>query len=91
MEELRFRISEKLFAFLQSAMENVSRERALAALRSEFDIDENDFEEEFEEIGPAVFGASLVNFPKRLRTKPRGLDRFSKFAPTSSHSVTNLS
>lgn len=87
LEELRHRIGEKLFALLQTAADKISRDNALAALRSEFEIDENEFEEEFEEIGPAVFGASLVNFPKRLRTKPRGLDRFSKFAPTSSHSI----
>jgi hypothetical protein len=41
---------------------------------------------EEEEFGPAVFGASLVNFPRRtrLRTRPRGFDRLSKFEPISS-------
>ncbi|MBX3288917.1 MAG: DUF4912 domain-containing protein [Acidobacteria bacterium] len=87
LDELRHRIGEKLFAMLQAAADNISRDNALAALKSEFEIEENEFEEEFEEFGPAVFGASLVNFPKRLRTRPRGLDRFSKLEPLASHSI----
>lgn len=72
LEDLRFRVSERLFAVLQSAIDNISRENALAALKEEFDVEESDLIEEYEETGPAVFGASLVNFPKRLRTRPRG-------------------
>lgn len=88
LEDLRFRISERLFAVLQNAIDRISRENALAALKAEFDIDEGELLDEEEEIGPAVFGASLVNFPKRVRTKPRGLDRLSKLEPLSSHTVT---
>lgn len=85
LEDLRFRISERLFAVLQNAIDLISRENALAALKAEFDIDESElFEDEEVEIGPAVFGSSLVNFPKRVRTKPRGLDRLSKLEPLSS-------
>lgn len=88
LEDLRFRVSDQLFAVLQSAVELISRENALAALKAEFDIDEGDVIEEYEETGPAVFGSSLVNFPKRVRTKPRGLDRLADFEPISSHNFS---
>jgi len=83
LEDLRFRISERLFAVLQNAIDMISRENALAALKTEFDIDESDLLDEEEETGAAVFGASLVNFPKHVRTK-----RLSKLEPLSSHTVT---
>ena len=87
LEDLRFRIGERLFAVLQSAIDNISRENALAALKAEFDIDEEELiAEEYEETGPAVFGSSLVNFPKRLRTRPRGFDRLDRLGPISSAS-----
>lgn len=91
LEQLRHRISERLFLLLDGVIDNIGREQALAALRSEFDINDDELVAEEEEFGPAVFGASLVNFPKntRLRTKPRGFDRLSKFESASSHSVLN--
>ncbi|QYO67598.1 DUF4912 domain-containing protein [Leptolyngbya sp. 7M] len=87
LEDLRFHISEQLFAVLQSAIDRITRENALAALKSEFDIDDEDLVEEQEEVGPAVFGSSLVNFPKRSRTRERRYDRIDKFGPISSSAV----
>lgn len=89
LEDLRFRVSDQLFAVLQSAIDLISRETALTALKAEFDIDEDDVIEEYEETGPAVFGSSLVHFPKRVRTKPRGLERLDKFEPISSHNFSS--
>jgi hypothetical protein len=88
IEELRFRISDRLFTMLSSVIGSITRENAIGALRSEFEIDEDELFEEYEEFGPAVFGASLVNFPKRVRTRPRGFDRLDKLAPLASHSLT---
>ncbi len=85
LEDLRFRISDELFAVLQSAIELITREKALAALKAEFELGENDIIEEYEEVGPAVFGSSLVNFPKRVRTRSRRIDQLNKFEPLSSH------
>lgn len=77
IEELRGHISEKLFAVLQANVERLSAENAYASLQEYFEVLEDEiFEEEDEVIyGKAVFGASLVNFPKtskkRKRTVPR--------------------
>jgi len=89
LEQLRFRIGDRLFSLLQKMIDNVTKEDALAALKSEFEIDEEELMAEEEEFGPAVFGSSLVNFPRRtrLRTKPRGFERSAKFEPLGSHSV----
>lgn len=89
LEQLRFRIAERLFAIIQAAMAKPDKTAALSALRSEFEIDEEELAAEEEEFGPAVFGASLVNFPRRtrLRTRPRGFDRVSKFEPLGSHTL----
>jgi hypothetical protein len=68
LEELRGQISEALFTYLMANAEKLNAEKALAALKENFDVfDEEIFEEE--EIGPAVFGASLVNFPKTLKKR----------------------
>ena len=79
LEELRFRIGATLFAILQANAERLDREYALAALKEQFGIDAEDLIEE--EFGPAVYGASLVNFPRRLR---RVSHAAPKFAPVSS-------
>jgi hypothetical protein len=72
LEELRGQISEALFIILQEHAASLSAENALAALKENFEVfDEEVFEEE--QIGAAVFGASLVNFPKSIkkRTVPK--------------------
>jgi hypothetical protein len=77
LEELRGQISEKLFAVLQENVERLSAENAYTSLQEYFEVMEDEiFEEEDEVIyGKAVFGASLINFPKsskkRKRTVPK--------------------
>ena len=88
LEELRGQISEALFIILQEHTARLSAENALSALKENFEVfTEEIFEEE--ELGAAVFGASLVNFPKSIkkRTVPKtGLpkdaaDNAPKFIP----------
>jgi hypothetical protein len=90
LEQLRFRVSTGLFSLLRSVAAAATRSDALAALKTEFDIDEIELFEEDEVFGSAVFGASLVNFPQRshrFNPTPRGFGRVSKFEPLASHSV----
>jgi hypothetical protein len=78
LESLRWKISPSLFAILQERAEYLSAEKALQALKERFDIEADEIVEE--EFGSAVFGASSVNFPRRLQTR-RALP---KFQPVSS-------
>ena len=80
LEELRWKIGAALFAILQANAEKLAAARASAAMSEHFEIDETEFEEE--EIGPTVFGNSLVNFPKRFKTRTR-----RDHLPLSSHSI----
>ena len=88
LEELRARVSPALFAILQANNEKLKAANALAALSEYFDIDEAEWTEE--EFGSAVYGASLVHFPKTLKTKnisSKGNTTFaSRYNPLSSHS-----
>ncbi|MDQ3129352.1 MAG: DUF4912 domain-containing protein [Acidobacteriota bacterium] len=100
LEELRGHISETLFAVLQENIANLSAEKSLAALQENFDIFTDEIteeESELVEIGSAVFGASMVNFPKKLRKRfstktllpktlsPKTAAKFiSKLSPVSS-------
>lgn len=90
LEDLRGHISEKLFQRLSANKENINSENALASLKENFDVFADESWEEAEEFGPAVFGASLVNFPKRIRkrTVPKTLlpklSDFPKLSPLSS-------
>ncbi len=89
LEDLRGQISERLFAALSENKDKVKSENALASLKEHFDVFADEIWEE-EEIGSAVFGASLVNFPKRIkkRTVPKTLlpklSDFPKLSPISS-------
>lgn len=81
LESLRGRISASLFAQLEAIIrenaERLSAERVLAALHDNFA-----FEDEGEEFLTPVFGASSINFPKKIR-RP-------KFSPINSlHPVTS--
>lgn len=67
LDGLRWKISPLLFSILQKRAESLSADKALAVLKERFDIE--DEEMAHEEFGPAVFGASSVNFPKRLKTR----------------------
>lgn len=94
LEELRGKVSPKLFAILQANAGRLNAGRAMASLTEHFEIEETEFTEE--EFGPAVYGASLVNFPKTLKTKTvsklTGSDKPSielapRYNPVSSHSL----
>jgi hypothetical protein len=82
LEGLRGRISPALFAILQDYAASLSSEKALGALKDHFDIEADEITEE--EFGAAVFGASLVNFPRSLKTR-RAIPKLNPFSsPTSS-------
>ena len=81
IEDLQSRVTPALFAILQANTEKLTAGSALAALGEHFDIDEAEFTEE--QMGAAVYGASLVNFPRTLKT--RRVE--SSYAPVSSHSL----
>jgi hypothetical protein len=84
LEELRWKISAELFAFLQANEIKLGEENARDALKEHFDIEELYFETE--EFGPVVFGASLVNFPRTRRSRRPSLTSRPDLAPVSSHS-----
>ncbi|CAN5550073.1 hypothetical protein BH10ACI2_BH10ACI2_09230 [soil metagenome] len=93
LEDLRFRVSASLFAILQANAGQIEAAKAMSALTEYFDLDETEFTEE--EFGPAVYGASLVNFPRTLKTHtvsnrgtaPKGpAESSSRYNPVSSHS-----
>lgn len=68
LAELRGQISEALYLVLEEHYADLSAERSLAALQENFDIfTEEIFEEET--VGAAVYGLSLVNFPKAIRKR----------------------
>lgn len=81
LESLRGRISAALYAVLEANIAGLTGEDALAALKSQFDFDADDIEEE--ELGSTVFGASLVNFPRKLKRNRK----LSELAPFSSFSI----
>ena len=82
LESLRSRISASLFAVLEANMAVQTAEDALAALKTHFDFEADDIIEE-EDPASAVYGASLVNFPRKLK-RNRNL---SELAPFSSFSI----
>ena len=67
LEGLRWKISPTLFALLEKYAESLSSEKAFGVLKDHFDIEGDEITEE--EFGPAVFGASSINFPRRLKTR----------------------
>jgi hypothetical protein len=75
LENLRSQISLSLYNKMRENAEKMSAENALAALQENF----GEFVEETEERMPTVFGASLINFPRKLKRKV-----FPKFSPISS-------
>ncbi|MFZ1701652.1 MAG: DUF4912 domain-containing protein [Pyrinomonadaceae bacterium] len=89
LEELRSRVSPALFAILQANAGKLVASKAQSALGEHFYIDEAEFTEE--EFGSAVFGASLVHFPKTLRSKrivsKSGATFAPRYNPVSSHSL----
>ncbi len=85
LEKLRHHISKRLFEKLQENAGKLSRENTLSALQKNFGEYVDEIVEE-EQFGSAVFGASLVNFPKT--TKRRVLRQpLPKFSPLSSFAL----
>jgi len=80
IEELRWKISGSLFALLEANLHRLSSEGAVSALREHFDIGDDEILEE-EQLS-AVYGASIVHFPKTLKRR-RGPQELPNF-PTSS-------
>ena len=85
LEELRFRVGPAMFAILQANVEQLAADKAKAALSEYFDIDQTEWTEE--EFGSAVYGASLVNFPKTLKAKKVSSAFSPRYDPVSSHSL----
>ena len=84
LESLRSRISARLFAVLQANIEKLGSEETYRVMSEHFEIDGEEFD--VDETGPTVYGASLVNFPRRLRTRRR---LPGEYAPVSSFTVAN--
>lgn len=84
LEDLRHRISPALFAILAANADKVFADQSIAVLNEYFDIDETEFVEE--QLGPAVYGASLVNFPKTLKPRKVSSKTVERYLPVSSHS-----
>jgi hypothetical protein len=78
LESLRWKVSPELFAILQKRPGSIDPQKALGALQNNFDIEADELTDE--EFGPAVFGASVLNFPRRLKAKRT----LSKLSPLSS-------
>ena len=55
---------------LEADISSLTSDDALAALREQFDFDVDEFVEE-EETAAAVFGSSLVNFPRKVKCWPQ--------------------
>ncbi len=85
LEELRGKISMALFEVLQANSGSLGAAGAIEALKENFDIDEGQFEEE--QLGPVVYGASLVNFPRTIRTRALSPKTGPRYNPLSSHSL----
>ena len=66
---------------MQANADKLEAAKAMSALTEYFEIDETGVTEE--QFGPAVYGASLVNFPRTLKT--RGAT--PSYEPLSSHSL----
>lgn len=94
LEELRGQVSPTLFGLLQNRSESLSVEKALTALRENFDVaaDEEFSTEEVEEhTGTTVFGISDVNFPRFLKRRTISKGKFpSKFTLSKSSPLSSL-
>lgn len=80
LEDLRWRVGPTLFAALGSTGGSLTPDSARSAMTEYMDIDATEFDEE--EVGPAVFGTSVVNFPRTLKRRT-----VSRLNPVSSHTV----
>ncbi|MEO5858150.1 MAG: DUF4912 domain-containing protein [Pyrinomonadaceae bacterium] len=67
IEALRWKVSASLFALLEAHLDRLSSEAAVGALREHFDLGDDEVLEE-EQLS-AVYGASLVHFPKTVKRR----------------------
>jgi hypothetical protein len=81
LEDLRWRISPSMFAILQANADKLVAANVKNALTEHFNIDESELVEEH--YGSAVHGASLVNFPRTLKTRKPA----PSYRPLSSYSL----
>jgi hypothetical protein len=87
LEELRWKVSPALFAILQANEDKLTSSNAQSSLAEHFEINEAEWSEE--EFSSAVYGASLVHFPKQLKTKKLSpkTSHSPRYNPVSSHSI----
>jgi hypothetical protein len=77
IEELRWKISASLFALLQANLPRLSTDAAADTLRKHFELADDEIVEE--EQMSAVYGSSVVHFPKSVKRRriPRDLSEFT--------------
>lgn len=80
LKDLREHISPALFAFLESISHILTAENAMSSLTEHFDVFTEEFTEIEEEFGAAVYGASLLNFPRKLKKRIVPKEILPKFA-----------
>lgn len=85
LDQLKGKVGPRMFAILQANSDRVDQTRAAASLSEHFEVEDTDLVEE--EFGAAVYGASLVNFPKTLRTKTVSTKYAPRYNPVSSHNL----
>jgi len=81
LNDLRGAISPALHTIMGSTPDSWSRSQAIAILSEHFDVDASHFAQE--QFGPAVYGASLINFQKTLRPRISP----SRYNPISSYAM----
>lgn len=84
LEEIRHRVSASLYALLQANADKLAAGNAQSVLSEHFDINEAEWTEE--EFSSAVYGASLVNFPRTLKAKKLTSKSATLYKPVGSHS-----
>jgi hypothetical protein len=73
LEELRFRISDRLFALLQSSANEITRQKAAAALAFEFDVEESELLEIEDPLADDIDLPNSLSLPRRRSLRPLSL------------------
>lgn len=80
LKDLREHVSPALFALLESNKNLLSSENSMSALSEHFDVFSEELTEFEEETGATVYGASLLNFPRKLKKRIVPKEILPKFA-----------